>query len=157
VQLGQGRGGFYSYDVLENAMGLDINSSRAIAPEFQDLQVGDVIPLEPEGGGYTVVALERDRHLLLFTEGGGESELDEVFRRAGAATTWSFVLKELESGGTRLIVRWRARWDLLSSPLSLSIGLALDPIEFMMEQKMMRGIKDRAEGKRPGPSLPEAQ
>jgi hypothetical protein len=147
VQLGQGRGGFYSYDKLENMMGLDIQSSGDIAPEFQDLQVGDVIPLEPEGGGYTVVQIEPNQHLLLFTEGGGESELDEVFRQAGAASTWVFVLRELPDGGTRLVVRWRARWDLFTTPLSFSIGLVLDPIEFMMEQKMMKGIKERAEGK----------
>ena len=149
VQLGQGRGGFYSYDVLENMMGLDIQSSGGIKSEFQDLKVGDVIPLEPEGGGYTVAELEPNEYLLLFTEGQGDSELDEVFRRAGAATTWAFVLRELEDGGTRLIVRWRARWDLRTSPLSFGIGLALDPVEFMMEQKMMRGIKERAEGNMP--------
>jgi hypothetical protein len=51
----------------------------------------------------------------------------------------------LEGDRTRLVVRWRARWDLLSSPISLLIGLTLDPIEFLMEQKMMRGIKERAE------------
>jgi menaquinone-dependent protoporphyrinogen oxidase len=43
------------------------------------------------------------------------------------------------------VVRWRARWDLLSSPTSFLIGLVLDPIEFVMEQKMIRGIKQRSE------------
>jgi hypothetical protein len=42
-------------------------------------------------------------------------------------------------------VRWRTRWDLLRSPASFLIGLVLDPIEFIMERKMMRGIKERAE------------
>ena len=43
------------------------------------------------------------------------------------------------------MVRWRARWVLLSSAAPFLIGLTLDPIEFLMEQKMMRGIKERAE------------
>ena len=42
-------------------------------------------------------------------------------------------------------MRWRARWDLTKSPASFLMGVMLDPIEFIMEQKMMRGIKERAE------------
>jgi hypothetical protein len=146
VQLGQGRGGFYSYDLLENMMGLDIQSAIRIRPELQGLQEGDRISLEPGGGGYAVAELEPNRHLVLFTEGAGESELDEVFRKANAASTWTFLLEALDDGEcTRLCVRWRARWDLLSSPMSFLIGVMLDPIEFVMERKMLRGIKQRAE------------
>jgi menaquinone-dependent protoporphyrinogen oxidase len=72
--------------------------------------------------------------------------MDEFSRQANAASTWTFLLEPSDDGGhTRLVVRWRARWDLLSSPMSFLIGVALDPIEFVMEQKMMRGIKRRAE------------
>jgi hypothetical protein len=145
VQIGQGRAGFYSYDLLENMMGLEIHSAGRIQPQFQDLQVGDTIPLEPEGGGYTVAEIEPNRHLVLFTEGAGESELDKVFEQANAASTWTFLLEKLEGDRTRLIVRWRARWDLRGTPISFLIGLMLDPVEFLMEQKMMRGIKERAE------------
>lgn len=145
VQLGQGRGGFYSYDLLENTMGLDIRSAGQIVPELQDLQVGDTIPLEPEGGGYRVAEIEPNRYLVLFTEGEGDSDMDQVFRQADAASTWTFLLQEQDGAGTRLIVRWRARWDLTGSVASFLIGVMLDPIEFLMEQKMMRGIKERAE------------
>jgi menaquinone-dependent protoporphyrinogen oxidase len=72
--------------------------------------------------------------------------MDEVFRQPNAASTWTFVLEPLDDGEcTRLVVRWRARWALLSSPMSFLVGVLLDPIEFVMEQKMMRGIKQRAE------------
>jgi hypothetical protein len=145
VQIGQGRAGFYSYDFLENMMDLDIRSASEILPEHQDLEVGDTIPLEPEGGGYTVAILEPGSHLVLLTRGEGESELDAMFRQAGASSTWAFVLQPLDDARTRLIVRWRARWDLMASPLAFAIGVGLDPIEFIMEQKMMRGIKERAE------------
>jgi hypothetical protein len=86
-----------------------------------------------------------NQHLVLFTDGSGETELDKAFRQANAESTWAFVLRDLGAGRTRLVVRWQAFWDLRSSALSLAIGLALDPIEFIMEQKMMRGIKERAE------------
>ena len=145
VQIGQGRAGFYSYDFLENMVGLDIDSAHAIQPELQDLQPGDVVPLEPEGGGYTVAALERNSYLLLETQGEGDTSLDEAFRQADAASTWLFCLDGQGSSRTRLIVRWRARWNLGKSPVSLLIGLMLEPIEFVMEQRMMRGLKERAE------------
>lgn len=109
VQIGQGRGGFYSYDLLENLMGLDIQSADQIVPHWQHLQVGERIPLEPEGGGYTVTEIVPNGHLVLFTDGSGDSELDKVFRQANAASTWTFLLEEPLPGRTRLIVRWRAR------------------------------------------------
>jgi hypothetical protein len=145
VQIGQGRGGFYSYDVLENAMGLDIHSADRIVAEYQDLAVGDEIAIAPEGGGFTVVAIEPQRHLLLEAQGAGDSEIDAVFRQADAASTWLFLLEARGDNRTRLIVRWRARWGLTKSFASFLMGVVLDPIEFLMEQKMMRGIKERAE------------
>ena len=145
VQIGQGRGGFYSYDFLENMMDLDIHSADRVLPEYQDLQVGDAINIAPEGGGFTVAEIEPNRHLLLFTDGKGDSEVDEVFRQANAASTWAFLLEAPLPERTRLIVRWRARWDLRSAPVPFITGLMLDPIEFIMEHKMMRGIKERAE------------
>lgn len=145
VQIGQGRGGFYSYDWLENLMDLNIHSAGRVLPECQSLEVGDTIALEPEGSGYTVAALEPNHYLVLETQAEGDGVLDEVFRAAGAASTWTFLLEELDDGGTRLVARWRARWHLQNSPLSFLIGVTLDPIEFLMEQKMLRGIKQRAE------------
>ena len=145
VQIGQGRAGFYSYDLLENMMGLSIHSAGQIVPEWQDLKAGDTIALEPEGSGYTVADVESNRYLLLYTGAEGEGTLDQVFREADAASTWLLFLEERDVGHTRLRVRWRARWKLTTSPASFLIGVLLDPIEFVMEQKMMRGIKQRAE------------
>jgi hypothetical protein len=145
VQIGQGRAGFYSYDVLENAMGLDIHSADQIVPEYQDLAVGDEIAIAPEGGGFTVAAIEPNHYLLLDARGDGDSEVDAAFREAEMASTWLFLLEARDGDRTRLIVRWRARWDLTRSLPSFLMGVMLDPIEFIMEQKMMRGIKERAE------------
>jgi hypothetical protein len=66
VQIGQGRGGFYSYDWIENLMGLDIHSSDKILPEFQDIQVGEKVPLAPDGFGFPVALVQTQRLLVLF-------------------------------------------------------------------------------------------
>jgi hypothetical protein len=47
AQLGQGRGGFYSYDVLENLIGCDIHSADQIVPAWQTVEVGDEVRLHP--------------------------------------------------------------------------------------------------------------
>ena len=65
VQIGQGRGGFYSYDWIENAMGLEIHSAKQILPECQDLKVGDLIPLSDDGFGIPVAILEKEKSLVL--------------------------------------------------------------------------------------------
>jgi hypothetical protein len=64
AQLGQGRGGFYSYDFLENLAGCDIHSADRIVPEWLDIKIGDEIKLAP-AVGLEVIALEPERSLVL--------------------------------------------------------------------------------------------
>jgi hypothetical protein len=140
VQLGQGRGGFYSYDALENLVGCDIHSADRIVPQWQDLKVGDQVKLHPEVG-LDVATVEPGRALVL--RGGVPM---------GAAPppydfTWAFILRERPEGTTRLLVRERyaytQRWaPLLVEPVAV--------VSFVMSHKMLRGIRDRAErGGRP--------
>jgi hypothetical protein len=67
AQLGQGRGGFYSYDCLENLIGCDIHSADRIVPEWQGIEAGDEVRLA-RAFGLVVASVERDRSLVL---GGG--------------------------------------------------------------------------------------
>ena len=48
AQLGQGRGGFYSYDFLENLVGYDIHSADRVVAEWQDIKTGDEVRLHPD-------------------------------------------------------------------------------------------------------------
>src|SRR4249919_3270234 len=64
AQLGQGRGGFYSYDFLENLAGCDIRSAERIVPEWQHLGVGDRVMLAPQVG-LVVALVESGRSLVL--------------------------------------------------------------------------------------------
>ncbi len=66
LQLGQGRGGFYSYQRLENLVGCNIHNADQIVPEYQNLQVGELVRLGPEGmPAFTVAAIKPGSALIL--------------------------------------------------------------------------------------------
>lgn len=145
VQMGQGRAGLYSYDWLENMMGLEIHSANEIIPEYQELQVGDIIRLVPEGNEpdlhFEVALLEPERALVLRTPGSKE----ESYAAGMPFATWAFILQPLSGQRTRLLVRFRT--DFNPNPAGYIVNkYALEPVQFLMEQKMMQGIKERAEG-----------
>ena len=142
VQVGQGRGGFYSYDVFENLAGCDIHSADRIVPEWQDVKVGGEVKLAPSVG-LGVAVVEQGRALVL--RGGvpmGAVPPPYDF-------TWSFVLREQPGGTTRLLVRERYAYSRRWAPLLVE---PVAVVSFLMTQRMLRGIRDRAE--RSGPRLP---
>jgi hypothetical protein len=137
---GRGGGGFYSYDALENLVGCDIHSAEGIVPDRQDLKVGDQVNLAPEVG-LGVAGVEPGRALVL--RGGvpmGTVPPPYDF-------TWAFVVREQPDGTTRLLVRERYAYTQRWAP-SLVEPVAV--VAFVMTQRMLRGIRDRAErGGRP--------
>jgi hypothetical protein len=139
VQMGQDRGGLYSYDWLENLIGLRFHSADRPHPEWE-LEVGDVVRLTPEdqgGLGPTVVAKDPP-HALVLAGLPPRGEGDD-----GLRVSWAFVVRA-GAEGSRLLVRWRS-----SYPPGLAADLAnrwlLEPVHFVMERKMLLGIRDRAE------------
>jgi hypothetical protein len=135
VQLGQERGGFYSYDRLENLVGCDIHSADSIVAEWQHIRPGDDFGLHPEVR-LEVAAVEPARALVV--RGGvpiGHAPPPYDF-------TWAFVLREEPDSTTRLLVRERYRYTRRWAPLILE---PVEAISFVMSQKMLRGIRDRAE------------
>jgi hypothetical protein len=135
AQLGQGRGGFYSYDFLENLVGADIHSADRIVPELQDLEVGDEVLLGPEFG-YDVALLERGRSLVL----RGGFPMENI--APPYDSTWAFVLRAESDATTRLLVRERYAYKRPWAPLIVE---PTETLSFVMSQKMLRGIKARAE------------
>ena len=135
AQIGQGKGGFYSYDVLENLIGCNIHSADRILLEHQEVEAGDAVHLHPRVALLVVGCAPR--HSLVLRGGVPLS---------GAAPpydfTWAFVLEERPDGSTRLLARERylyTRWwtPLLVEPVGAMSGV--------MSRKMLRGIRDRAE------------
>lgn len=144
AQLGQGRGGLYSYDWLENLLRLDIHSADHIMPDHQHLAVGDVVRLVPEGAEpplQFVVSQVQPPHLLVLGPGGTRQD---AFRARMPFPVWTFRLTSGAEGTTRLVVRFQS--DFEPSAMSQVVNkYALAPVHFVMERKMLLGIKHRAE------------
>jgi len=135
AQLGQGRGGFYTYDWLENLLGLDMHSADHVVTEWQDIHAGDTIRLAADVGLDVAIA-ERGRALVI--RGGipmGPVPCPYDF-------TWGWVLREQPDGTTRLVVRERYAYTRRWAPFLLE---PVQLISFVMTQRMLRGIKQRAE------------
>ncbi|MCP9619272.1 SRPBCC family protein [Nocardia otitidiscaviarum] len=130
VQMGPGRGGAYTYDWIENLLGLDMHSADRILPEFQEISVGEVIALGLSGPRMRVEVVDIGRAL--------------VFASKDRSWVWAFALVP-DGAGTRLVSRNR-----ISRPGSTALGrfayrLVMEPGSLVMERKMLLGIKERAE------------
>jgi hypothetical protein len=146
VQMGQGRGGLYTYDRLEQIAGLAIRSADHIVPELQQLAVGDTVNLAAVGGP-KVALLEPGRALVLFETMDLRTGLPipSVPPTQWAMDwTWTFALRPSRDATTRLLIRTRGAYRprVLLAPLMV---LLLEPIHFVMERGMLLGIKRRAE------------
>jgi hypothetical protein len=119
------RGGAYTYDWIENLLGLNMHSAERVLPEYQHPQVGDTL-----GYGKNRMRFERvepPRVLATRCEDGN--------------WVWNFVLDE-HDGKTRLISRNRFRLPSLTAKIGM---IPMEPGSLVMERKMLRGIKQRAE------------
>jgi hypothetical protein len=144
AQLGQGRGGFYSYDFVENLVGCDIHSADRIVSEWQDIGVGDQVRFAP-GIGLAVALLEQGRSLVLrggVPIGNAAPPYD---------STWAFTLRDEPGGTTRLLVRERYAY---TRPWARLIVVPTEVLSSVMSRKMLRGIKERAERTAVPPSNP---
>ncbi len=134
AQLGEDRGGFYSYSWLERVAGANIRNANAVHRQWQDVRRGDSVWLARRYGGVArlvVAAVKPNSYLLLMSP----DDFDRVQHGAKAIGAWGFYLHE-NRGWTRLLVRGCGG----------AVGhAAFDLPHFVMEQKMMRGIRHRAE------------
>jgi hypothetical protein len=131
VQMGYRRGGLYSYDWLDRLFGyLDAPSAERILPEWQQLNVGDEIPIG-RGEGFPVKAIAPLRSLVL---GGYREDVE---------WSWELALVPDGRGRTRLISRNRV-W-IPPGIRSWLMMLCIEPAAFVMTRKMLLGIKRRAE------------
>ena len=139
VQLGADRGGFYSYTFLEHLSGYDTDNTIVIVPEYQSMEVGRIVPgNRPESGG-------------AFEDGWRVVEVDPG--KSIVLENWgAFVLRPVNPGQTRLIVRTHG-WD--TSKMASRIGwYIMEPLHYLMERRMLMGIRDRTEA---GPGVPLPQ
>ena len=148
VQLGADRGGFYSYDWLENLFGLGIHSASEVVPGWQRLGVGDVVYANrARTGGWYVVDLRTGEALVLKVADLAAARPLDRQEQLKWEFGWTFALRPAPSGGTRLLVRERTAFG---SPLTRALMAPIGIVSFVMTRRMMIGIKTRAErGTRP--------
>jgi hypothetical protein len=153
AQMGAGRGGWYSWDFIDNAGN---PSASAILPMYQSLAPGDVLPAVPGAADAFVVAAVDPPKALVLTSAAGP---------APPAVSWSFALRPLAGGRTRLLARVRAGAEWRDAARQAGTPGALSPIDYVyrvlarlpppllrvaagfghgvMEKRMLRGIRRR--------------
>jgi hypothetical protein len=137
VQIGQDRAGFYSYTRLENLVGAGMHDARSIHAEWQHRRRGDSVWLADErryhDRGRQVAALVDPPHALVLVSPDDWRRIERGVRATGA---WGFFLAPCGESCTRFVIR--------SSGGAVGTHV-FDALHFVMEQKMMRGMRDRVE------------
>ena len=140
AQIGQGRGGFYTYQGLENLAGCKITNTSEILPEHQHPSVGGEIYLHPTAPPMGIKVVDPPEALVLF---GAPADVGS--EESWGMSTWQFVVRSGPNGGSRLLTRgrsdytndWRSRLAFGRFPIEV--------ITFVMSRKMLLGIKELAE------------
>jgi proline iminopeptidase len=145
-QMGCQRGGWYSYDKIDNG---GKPSAREIIQEFQKVKIGDFLPArpnDPPGTGFKVSGIKDNEYLVLTTfskfpsfEPVKSNEQPKKFWR----TTWTFFLKRETHDRTRLIVRNNIGFE----PWWISIisNMIARPLHFIMQKRQLINLKNRIE------------
>ena len=136
AQMGAGRGGWYSYDAIDN--GGHASAERVIA-ELQQLRIGMLFPWLPGATeGFTLLRAEHERHLVLgwVPPDGGPPKM-----------TWAFVLEDADDGRrTRLLVRARVGVGYTGFGIPSAAGrIAGSVVHAIMQRKQLLTIAARVE------------
>ena len=129
VQMGHGRAGFYSYDLLDNA---GYASAERVLVEYQEPRIGDWMPMSKRIDQTTAHRVEafEPSEWMLWTKPN---------------STWAWKLLPVEPGRTRLIVRLKQHYDWKSPGQALLAAFLMELGDPPMMRRALRGIKQRAE------------
>jgi hypothetical protein len=135
AQWGQGRGGWYSYDWIENILGFDIHTAYTILPQYQDTAVGTPICMSRSFCPSKVSTIEPYRWLSW-------QALDD----SGVPVwTYTFGLERVDASHTRLLVRESFNNAFMPPPAVV----ALEIPDAVMELKALNTVKALSEGHTP--------
>jgi hypothetical protein len=133
IQMGQDRAGFYTHNWVERLLRSGIPDTAEIRPEWQHLEVGDLVRTNHDIAGkpigWPVVAVDPGRSLV-------------VSSKNMPAGTYAFVIEPLDGGASRLLVRDRAHWKWWEGPFAT---LVFEPLHAYMETGLISGVRRRAE------------
>ena len=147
AQIGQGRGGFYSYEALENLIGLQIYNSDNVLPEYQNTTLGDTVAFGP-GDSLPIVICEHGHAMTI--EHSLDLDNNQLYDPKGSLPknylhlSWLWYVEALDDEHSRFISRNRVDYGP-SFKSKLMFGPLTEPVVFAMDRKMCLGIKKRAE------------
>lgn len=146
-QIGQDRGGFYSYEILEDLAGCQMPSVKRLDPALQLWEIGDKLWMYPPekfaGAGHVLLTVLEPGRALGFAS-----------RQIGTPVTapydgsWSFVVHPVDERNSRLLFRGRAAGGAGPFATAFTV-LGFEPVHFAMERRTLEAIKEFAEGGRP--------
>lgn len=139
VQMGQNRGGLYSFEKLENALGLRYHSADRIHPEWQSIAVGDVVRLVPKGW----LGLADGIELRVADLIDGQSIVLRGQPQLPWDVMWSFHVVPHWDDRCRLLIRSRLA---LRHPAEMVVAELVGPARAFITRGILLGIKRRAEG-----------
>jgi hypothetical protein len=140
VQFGLGRAGFYSYELLERLVGIDVRNVESIEPAFQALEVGDEVRLHPKAPGIVVAEVAVGRRLCFGEEPPSAGDTPP--------RSWSLYVEPNGPCACRLLIRGCLALACASHGQRVAAAIEA-PIDFAMEQRMLRTIKRLAEREAP--------
>ena len=133
TQIGQDRGGFYSYRWLENIFGAKMPDVRQIIPRWSIREMGQALVMAPVERIGPVATME-----IVHAEVGRRL----TYRNTEGV--WSFIIQPLGQDECRLICR--GTWKPSKSAfVRMARFFVFDPIHYLMEWKMIRTIRSLAE------------
>ena len=146
MQIGQDRSGFYSYTIFENMFGADMPKVEHLVPDWKPRAVGETVwfatPKRFGGQGKMIPAIVEPNRAFAMVSPNDWQRLQAGGRAEEGM--WTFTLEPLGDGQTRLITRMRG-----GTPPTLTSRLVgrlfWEPAHFVMEQKMLRTIRDLSE------------
>jgi hypothetical protein len=143
AQLGADRGGFYSYQWLENLAGCGVRNAEVVHPEWQ-ARVGAPLVLHPSPEArLRIVRLDPGHSFVAYRR---PDEHARALGKPWIAVSWAFLVEPLGDTRSRLVSRYRVAYsDDLATRLAVGPTL-LEPVGFAMDRRMLLGVKERVEG-----------
>ena len=141
VQFGLGRAGFYSYELLERLIGIPVTNVESIEPTMQSLAVGDKIRLHPKAPGIPIALLQTVEHICF----GEYHDPRSTATKPDPVRSWSFYIEPTAADSSRLLLRGCIEPVRRRSWLKRLAIAFEEPIDFVMEQRMLRTVKRLAE------------
>jgi hypothetical protein len=151
AQVGRDKGGFYSYEFLENLVGCKIHNADCLLAECQPPKPGDLLWLHPQAG-VPVELVEPGRgfvmHGLLNTSTSEPIPSGAAMPASFVNVSWLFYVYDIEGGASRFVSRWRLDYPPGFRNELMFGRWFLEPVANVMDFKMLKGVRQHAESAR---------